>query len=363
MKYLNSLRYRLLLFIGIPTALAAFYYGVWASDMYISEAHFSVRSPEGSNGSELLSFFGQAAGSTVTDAHVVQDFIRSADMLQSLEKRFGLRSHYQDPAADFISRLADDATAEDVLEYYRSVMGVSFDPTSGILSVRVRAYSPEMARDVTKAILDESEQLVNRLRDRALQDSLALARSELTVAEQRIVAARESLKQLRRKTDILSPEATAGSVQSLVTGLEAEVAKVRAQLAEARSYMREDSAQVVSLKARLTALERQVAAERGRLTGSGGRGLNEVVGDFERRTLEYEFAQKQYVSALTSLETARIRAESKSRYLVTFASPTLAEDSLYPRRLLYTALAFALFSLLYGITALVIAAIREHVGY
>lgn len=363
MKYLHSLRHRLLLFIGVPTALAAFYYGVWAADMYISEAHFSIRGAEGAGSTELLSLFGQTTSSTGADAHIVQDYILSADMLQLLENRFGLRSHYQSSDADLISRLGSDATVEEALAYYRRVVAVSYDTTSGILAVKVRAYTPEMARNLAQAILDESEQLVNRLRERALQDSLALARGELAVAEQRIAAARESLKQLRSKTDILNLDAAAGAAQNLVAGLEAEVAKTRAQLAEARSYMRENSAQVVSLKTRIAALEKQVVAERERLTGSGRRVLNEVAGDFERQTLEHEFAQKQYLSALTSLEAARIRAEGKSRYLVAFAAPTLAEESLYPRRLLFTGMTFALFSLLYGITSLVIAAIREHVGF
>jgi capsular polysaccharide transport system permease protein len=284
-------------------------------------------------------------------------------MLQSLEKQLDLRNHYQNVDADFISRLSQNASSEDLLDYYHEVVTVSFDTTSGILTVKVRAYTPEMAKKLAQAILGESEQLVNRMRDRARQDNLVTARNELAVAEQRIASAREALKQMRRSTELLSPEATAGAVQNLVSGLEAEVAKVRTQLAEARSYMREDSAQVVALKARLSALNDQVAAEKARLTGSDKRGLNEVLSDFERLTLEHEFAQKQYASALGSLEAARIRAESKSIYLAAFANPTLPEESLYPRRLLYTGLAFAFFSLLYGITSLVIAAIREHAGY
>lgn len=362
MKFRLTFRQRLLLFIGLPTALFAFYYGILASDMYISEAHFSIRSPEGGGGSDFLSLFGQTAGAAVADSHVVQDHILSADMLQLLEKRFALRSHYQDSGADFFSRLAADATAEEFLDYYRNVVSVGFDTTTGILSLKVRAYTPEKARDLAQAILDESEQLVNRLNERSQQDSLALAHSELALAEKRLSAAREALRQLRYKTDLLSPEATAGSVHSLVSGLEAEAAKVRADLSAARTYMSEDSIQVIALKTRVQAIDRQVAAEKARLTGSGGNTLNDVVSDFEQSTVEHEFAQKLYQSALAALETARIHAESKNRYLVAFTTPSLPEESRYPLRFLFTGLALVSFSLIYGISALVIAAIREHVG-
>lgn len=362
MKFRLSFRQRLLLFIGLPTALFAFYYGVVASNMYISEAHFSVRSPEGRGGTEFLSLFGQTAGSSVADAHVVQDHILSADMLQLLEKRFSLRSHYQDSGADFISKLAADATAEDFLDYYRDVVNVGFDTTTGILSLKVRAYSPEKARELAQAILEESEHLVNRMNARSQQDSLTLAHSELARAEQRLGAARETLQQLRERTDLISPEVTASSVQGLVAGLEAEAAKVRAELSAVRTYMSEDSIQVVALKTRAQALDRQAAVERARLTGQGSNVLNNVVSVFEQATVEHEFAQKQYQTALAALETARIQAVSKNRYLVAFASPTLPEESRYPLRLLFTGLALVSFSLIYGIFALAIATIREHVG-
>jgi capsular polysaccharide transport system permease protein len=351
-----------MLFIGLPTALAAFYYGVLASDMYISEAHFSVRSPEGGGGTDFLSLFGQTAGSAVADAHVVQDHILSADMLQLLEKRFSLRNHYNDSGADFISRLATDATAEEFLDYYRDVISVGFDTTTGIVSLKVRAYTPEMARNLAQAILEESEKVVNSLNERSQQDSLAMAHNELTRAEKRLAAAREALRQLRHKTELINPESTAGSVHNLVSGLEAEAAKVRADLSAARTYMSENSIQVVALKTRAQALDRQVAAEKARLTGSGGGALNEVVSEFEQATVEHDFAQKQYQTALAALETARIHAESKNRYLVAYAKPTLPEESRYPLRLLFSGLALVSFSLIYGIFALAIATIREHVG-
>lgn len=362
MKYRLNFRQRLMLFIGLPTALAAFYYGILASDMYISEAHFSVRSPEGGSGTDVLSLFGQAPGSAIADAHIVQDHILSADMLRLLDKSHGVRSHYQTSGADFISRLSSDATAEESLDYYRDVVNVGFDVTTGILTLEVRAFTPEKARELAQAILEESELLVNRLNERSQQDSMALAHRELAVAEKRLNASRETLRQLRQKTDLISPEATAGSVQGLVSGLETEAAKARAELSAARTYMSEDSIQVVALKTRVNALDRQVAAEKTRLTGSGSNVLNNVVSEFEQATVEHEFAQKQYQTALAALEKARIQAESKNRYLVAFDAPTLPEESRYPLRLLFTGLALVSFSLLYGISALVIAAIREHVG-
>ena len=96
---------------------------------------------------------------------------------------------------------------------------------------------------------------------------------------------------------------------------------------------------------------------RDRLTEAG------VMADYERLMVDREFSEKRYLSALTSLEAARIRAEGQSRYLVAFSPPTLPEESVWPRRLPFTMLVFAGATLLFGIVSLVVAAIREHAGF
>lgn len=358
-----TLRNRFLLFVGLPTLLALVYFAFVATDMYVSEARFSIRGAEGGSGPEWLALFGHAGGSTAADAYVVQEYIQSQDMLTVLEQNLSLRAHYQSHSADVISRLESDATREEFLEYFRWVVGVGYDPASGIFTLKTRAYSPKMARDLCQAILAQSEELVNQLAERSLQDSLALARSELAVAEERVTKARESMKHFRNQQDLLNPEAVAGAMLALVAELEGEAVKTRTTLSEVRTYMREDSARITTLKARLAALEGQISAEKGRLTGNKSHVLNEVVTDYERLQVEREFAEKLYLSALASLEAARVRAESKSRYLVAFAEPTLPDESLYPRRIRSTGLFFAITTLLFGIVSLIIAAIREHAGF
>lgn len=358
-----SVRTKFLLFILLPTLLVAFYYAFWASDMYVSETRFSIRGPEGSASTDLMTVLGQPGGSTTADAYVVTDYIHSMGLLNRLDEQLNLREHYQSKQADVFSRLSSGASAEEFHDYYRGVVRVLFDPATSIISMSTRAYSPEMARDLGQHILDQSEQLVNRLRDRALHDALELARLELTSAEERITEIRKSLVQFRQKNDMLNPEAAVGSLVAMIADLEGEAVKARTEMAEARSYMRDNSTQVVALKTRISALEGQIKAEKARLVGTDNRVLNEVIVDYESLMVDREFAKQRYISALASLEAARVRAEGKSRYLVAFSPPTLPEESLWPRRLSFTLLVFAGSALLVGIVSLLIAAIREHAGF
>ena len=51
-----------------------------------------------------------------------------------------------------------------------------------------------------------------------------------------------------------------------------------------------------------------------------------MAGEYEDLQTESEFARQQLVSAMTSLETARVKAEAKSRYVVAFQIPVLPDE-------------------------------------
>jgi capsular polysaccharide transport system permease protein len=238
-----------------------------------------------------LTLLGQSGGSTTSDAYILESYVLSQGLLTELDTQLELKKHYQNPQADFISRLEEMPTAEEFLKYYRRVIDIRFDSATGILGLKVRAFSPEFAQSISRAILERSEKLINELRDRAMNDLLSLARNEVAVAEKRLAAARQQLKQFRQKSDLLDPQVAAGAVLGLVAELEGQAAKARAELAEMRSYMQEESAGIVALKARSLALEQQAKVEKSRLTGKDSQVINEIFASFEELTVEHEFAQ------------------------------------------------------------------------
>ena len=86
---------RMFLFtVVIPTALAIVYFGLIASDQYISESRFVVRSQKGQTTGSLLGSLMQGASSSgglslsgaQGDASTVHDYILSRDALAGLEK-------------------------------------------------------------------------------------------------------------------------------------------------------------------------------------------------------------------------------------------------------------------------------------
>ena len=215
------------------------------------------------------------------------------------------------------------------------------------------------------AVIARSEALVNAMNERAQGDAVKLAREEVARAEGRIRTAQAAMREFRDRHDLLDPTITASGLLQLVTTLEAEASALRTQISEAQSFMRHDAPALTSLNQRLAAVKKQLAEEKARVAGqqSPQGNLNAIVAEYQDLTIEAEFAQKQLVSAMASLEQARIQQAAQSRYVVAYQQPTLPDESLYPRPYLFTLYIFLGTFILLGIVSLIWASIREHAGF
>jgi len=358
-------RTRLLtVFVYLPTIILGIYLTLFFSPMYISESYFALRSGDSNELPALAGALFQGNTSTTMDAYIIQNYISSYDMLENVSKRIDLIGHFSDKSKDVYSRLKSYPTKEELLEYWLWLVSVSFELEKGIISVEVKAYTPEMAKAINDAILGCSEELVNQMNDRAHQDAIRLAKNEVSVSEKRVLQAQRALQKFRDDKSILDPQSTAKGLEGVVTSLEAEAASVQAELTAALQIMQANSPRVLMLETRLHALHEQVAREKTRLAGLNAQDttLSSLVGDYTQLITEEKFAQDRLVHAMSSLEVARLKAIAKSRYIVAFQPPTLPEESLYPRPLLFTFFGFFSFLILLGICSLVIAAIKDHMG-
>ena len=362
-----SPRMKLVLFcLLVPTFLSLIYFGLWASPMYIAEARFAVRGADngvidtGGLASMLL-----PAGSTIgTDVNIVTEYIQSPDIMEAVDKELHIFDHFASHDYDIISRLEGDATRDERLSYWQWAVKPSLDPETGIVALSVKAYEPDVAKKLAEAVLAKSEALVNAMSRRAQDDAITLAMREVKTAEVRVSKAQEAMRAFRDRSGMLDPTSTAGGLQGIVSELESEVVKTKAQIAEASTYMSKDAPALVGLKARLAAVEKQLAAEKLRLAGESKTGsMTSIAGEYEDLQIESDFARQQLVSAMASLEAARVKAEAQSRYVVAFQVPVLPDESLYPRPFLFTLFVFVGALVIVGICSLIIAAVREHAGF
>ncbi len=87
--------------VGLPTLVAGVYYFAIASDLYLSEAKFVVRSPkqvQTSTVGALLQSSGLATRAA-DDTELLLDFIMSRDAVRKLEQQNDLRAIFGRPEA------------------------------------------------------------------------------------------------------------------------------------------------------------------------------------------------------------------------------------------------------------------------
>ncbi len=355
---------RFLLFVGGPCFLAAFYYGLWASDVYIAEARFAVRTNAAPAGRSVLdSVLGSSGISGAgEDASIVQDYIMSHDMLRELARRLELRAHYSSRDVDIFTRMDDEATEEEFLEFFRKMVVIRVESSTDIATLRARGFTPVVAQRIATAVLELSEDLVNTMSERISEDTLRFARSEVAIAEDRVRLASDAVTQFRSESRSIDPSEETSAVLGIVTKLESELADAKAELIGASSMMRSDSPKVRNLRNRVVALETQVDRERERLANESGPDLTALIDGYDPLVLEKELAKQQYTSALTSLELARAEAQRKQRYLIAFVKPQLPDEALEPERAWMVFSVFVAMSVLFTIGGLLWSAIKDHAG-
>jgi len=332
---------RLLVFVVLPTGLATVYYASIATDQYESYAKFTVHSVDSPATGGIDGLLGSFAGSSGRDTLVVRDHIQSRD--------------------DFIARLDDDASFEDAFEHYLDQVEVTYDSNSSVLTLRVRAASPEKAQELAQGIIVESESMVNQLSERERHDRTRDAEEHLAQTEARLGKARQAVLVQQQEHSELNPQQTAGAAMTVRTALEAELARARSDLMQLRSYMTPEAPDVRAAQERVKAIAAQVGAEKARLVSPSGKGgIAGTMAEFEAAMVEKEFAEAAYTSGLAALETARVDAARQHRYLAVVSATSMPDESTHPARALGVLTVFMLSFLLMGIGSLLIASVREH---
>lgn len=344
----------------VPTVLAVAYFGFIASDIYLSESSFVLRSPEQQTATPLgMLLKGTGFTRSQDDSYTVTDFIHSRDALSLLNEKVDLRSAYD--KGDFFSEFPGmdmDDSLENMHRYYKGMVSVQLDPVSSIAKLTVRAFTAQEAQKVNQLLLEMSEALVNQLNERGRQDLIRFASNEVATAENRAKQAALALAKYRNEKGVIDPERQSAIPLQQIAKLQDELIATKSQLAQLL-LLTAQNPQIPVLKSRITMLEAEIQRESSNIAG-GGKSLASKAAEFQRLALEKEFADKQLASAMLSLEQARNEAQRKQLYIERIAQPSLPDAALEPRRMRIIISVFVLGLVAWGVLSMLVAGIREH---
>lgn len=343
--------------------MAGVYWGAVASDRYVSHASVEIERTDmaGAASMDFSALLTGVGGGRKQDQLLLREYLRSIDMLKKLDEKLDLRGHYSDSSRDFLSRMwRKDSELEMFHEHYLSRASIELDEYSGLLSIKVQAYTPEMAKAIADMLVSEGERYMNELGHAVARDQVAFLEKQVEEMGQRAITARRELVAYQNAKGILSPQAMAESLQATVSRLEAQVTDLKAKRAAMLGYLSPQAPGIIDIELQIQAIEKQIIVEQGRLTSTKSKTLNAMLEEYQRLEMSAKFAEDVYRSALTALEKGRIESMRTLKKVAVLQSPTLPDYPLQPRRI-YNIVAFALTVLLIaGIVHLLAAIIRDH---
>src|SRR5438309_8849570 len=288
-----------LLTVIIPTCLAILYFGFIASDVYVSESRFVVRSPDKPSVTGLGVLLKSAAFSNAGDeVYAADDYIQSRDALRALNRDNAVARAYSNPSVSLVDRfdpLGMDGSFEELYNYFRKRIGVDFDATSSITTLTVHAYAPQDAQKFNRQLLELAEDTVNRLNRRGRGDVVQLAEQEVADAEQAERQAAIALAQFRNASGIIDPEKQATVQLQMISKLQDELIGSRMQLLQLQA-MAPENPQIPILHVRVAGLAHEVDRQLGIVAGSR-RSLSATAARYQRLQLERDFADKRLAAA------------------------------------------------------------------
>ena len=325
----------------LPSAGAIGYFGWLASPQYVVETRFTVQSGAPPRVDSIGTLVGIPAQSIAQDTQVVADYIVSRSMVEALQERIDLRGLYSRDGIDWIARLAPDDSIERLVDYWKSMTDVSIQISSGIVAVRVRAFSAPDALRIMETVVTLSESLVNEINRRMRRDQIASAEDEFARANRRLVQARLELQRARDAEGMLDAGQTGKALGDLLTQLRAEGLRLRQDYETQLKSVNASAPQMRELETRLRVISEHIRELEAKLTNRAvpaapGSVVSVAISRFAERDIERRIAEKQYASATAALEAARIVAERKLVYIAAFLGPALPESARYPKRWLWS---------------------------
>ena len=350
--------------VVIPVTLSIIYFGLIASDVYISESRFVVYSPsQNFSASGLGSLLGSMTGNNSSSAaNNIHDYIDSWDAMSALDQAYNLKLVYGNHQIDMIDRfgglLYPFVNNVELHRYYQSMVLDSIDSTSGITKLTVHAYSAADAQKINAFLLQKSQDIVNQLNDTAHSKAVFYAQNQVELAEKNLRSATLTLAQYRNNQRIFSPPAQSVLQLGMIAKMQEQLITERSRIEAIRTHAPKNP-QLPVLESNIRTLEKQISDEAAKVSGSDQSLASKDI-KYEGFVVDQMLAQKLLEAAVTSLEQAKMTAQKQELYLETISQPNLPDASQSPKRFQDILATLLVLLIVWGVLTIVLAGVREH---
>jgi capsular polysaccharide transport system permease protein len=350
------------LLVLLPSALYATYLYTVAVDQYESDVGFGSRTEQASNTFDILGVLGGGSGAATKDMDILNQFVTSQELVERIDRKLNLRKIWSSHPRDWIFAFPKDGTIEDLVDYWNKMIVVNYDNSTGLMSLKVFAFSPEDAQAIAAEIVVESGDIINELSKTAQDDTTRYSRDTLAKAEERYRKAQTDLSDFRVKNRIIDPQMQLNGASQIINGLVQQMAESQINLELLRGQVADSDPRITQLTRRIDVIQKRISEETSKVGTMGDPsdpGYAALISQYQNLNMEMEFSQKSYMAAQGAYDQAVNDATQQTHYLATFLAPTLAESTTAPDRPLHIFLIALVGLLAWAALAMIYYALRD----
>jgi capsular polysaccharide transport system permease protein len=363
--YAKALREKLFLYVVIiPSTSILIYFSLIASNQYITESKFIIRSPQQQQGGSAalgLLFKGTSFARALDDIYSAQEYIESRNAMMYLDEELDLQRNFSlltiDPISKF-SLFGNRKANESFYKYYKKKVKLSQDSSSSILTLSTYGFDPVISLKMNELLLLKSEEIINKVNDRAKKDIINYSKDELNSARKKAENARARMAKYRSQNNIIDPEKQSIIQLQLISKIQDQIVIAKSQLSH-MIKMSPENPNLISQNQLVISLENEV---KNLLldTAGGDSSLTSQSPEYLELLSDNIFTEKQLAAALSSYEGAINEANRQQLYLERIVNPNLSDKSTYPERIFSIISYILLLLVVWGISRFMLVAIREH---
>lgn len=226
------------------------------------------------------------------------------------------------------------------------------------------APDPQLSVEWSKQLISYAEEQVDQLTHRLREDAMQSSDEGYTDAEVKLLEAQQKVITLQEQFKVLNSETELTLLTTQIGTLDNQLIQERLSLAQMEANPNPNAARLEPVKRRIITLEAEIATLRTRLTeGQGGESsLAQIQGQLRLAQAEVETRQMLLAQSLQAKETARIAANSQTRYLSISVAPVPPDVPTYPRVFENTLVTLLILIGIYLMISMTVAILREQVS-
>ena len=305
---------------------------------------------------------------SMTDAKLLEVYIKSPDMFAILNREFNLTNYYKSDRIDFFHRLGDSTllpssllNMQNILLKYNRDLSIIYDDPSATTKIAFSHADAKIAQRIVNRIIVQSSKILNTFEKKNTEVVLNFLKKQERQKHKLFIDSLEELLAYQNKNRTIDPKVDIEVKNKILAGLESELIQKNVEYNAKAQYLNKKTAEMKLLHGNIEYIKKSIRKIKADITGNRGKKeLNANMSDFTLLKSKMEFNKELYVQTLMKLEETKVLVNQNAKNLIVVTKARVADSYSSPNKIKDSFSILIILSFLYGIITLIFAIIRDH---